>query len=144
MSYHRILAAFDGSELAEKALRHAVDLAERRPGTYLTVVHVRQRPLVFGVSGYGFIQPEGFEQEIAAHEATLLARIQQHTDSLPYTEVSVLTGIPAPAILAHAAERNCDLIVMGSRGLTTIREIMLGSVSHHVVQRATVPVLVVK
>ncbi|MBB6671756.1 universal stress protein [Cohnella nanjingensis] len=144
MSYHRILAAFDGSELAEKALRHAVDLAERKPGTHLTVVHVRQRPVVFGAAGYGFVQPEGLEQEIAAHESALLARIQQWTEPLAYAEIAVLTGLPAPAILAHAAARNCDLIVMGSRGLTTLKEIMLGSVSHHVVQRATVPVLVVK
>jgi nucleotide-binding universal stress UspA family protein len=60
------------------------------------------------------------------------------------SEAVLLKGIsPAYVILNHAREHGCDLIIMGSRGLTGIKE-FLGSVSHTVVQNSQVPVLIVK
>ena len=53
------------------------------------------------------------------------------------------SGFASRTILDHAEEHQCDLIVMGSRGLSGIRE-FLGSVSHFVVQQSPVPVLIVK
>lgn len=47
-------------------------------------------------------------------------------------------------ILKYAKENAIDIIVIGSRGLGGIREFVLGSVSHNVVQSARIPVLVVK
>lgn len=52
-------------------------------------------------------------------------------------------GFASQLILEHAAEHQCDLIVIGSRGLSGIRE-FLGSVSHSVVQQSSVPVFIVK
>ncbi len=46
-------------------------------------------------------------------------------------------------ILEHAKENNSDLIIMGSRGLSGVKE-YLGSVSHYVVQHSSVPVLIIK
>ena len=56
----------------------------------------------------------------------------------------MIQGGPAEVILEYAKEKGNDLIVIGSRGLGGIREFVLGSVSHNVVQHATIPVLVVK
>lgn len=58
--------------------------------------------------------------------------------------VELLQGSPAEVILAYAKEHTVDVIVIGSRGLGGIREFVLGSVSHNVVQSARIPVLVVK
>ncbi|MNR36447.1 Stress response protein NhaX [compost metagenome] len=58
--------------------------------------------------------------------------------------VELLQGSPAEVILAYAKEHGADVIVIGSRGLGGIREFVLGSVSHNVVQSARIPVLVVK
>lgn len=58
--------------------------------------------------------------------------------------VELLQGSPAEIILNYAKEQGADVIVIGSRGLGGIREFVLGSVSHNVVQSARIPVLVVK
>ena len=58
--------------------------------------------------------------------------------------VEMIQGAPAEVILEYAKQNGVDLIVIGSRGLGGIREFVLGSVSHNVVQHAKIPVLVVK
>ncbi|MOA44126.1 Stress response protein NhaX [compost metagenome] len=58
--------------------------------------------------------------------------------------VEMLQGSPADVILKYAKSHDNDVIVIGSRGLGTIREFVLGSVSHNVVQNAKIPVLVIK
>lgn len=143
MIYHHILAAYDGSKASEKALQQAILFAGSKSGTRLTVAHVLNRP-VLAVAGYGFVPPEGYLEKLQEYETVLLDQAKAKIASLPYACIVVLTGNPAPAILEYAQVNNCDLIIMGSRGLSTIREWMLGSVSHHVVQQARIPVLIVK
>ncbi len=62
---------------------------------------------------------------------------------LPY-HVVMLKGDPSKTIIDYANRTPYDLLVIGSRGLNTLQELLLGSVSHEVVQKATIPVLVVK
>lgn len=143
MSYHHILAAYDGSKASEKALKQAIKFTEIKPGTRLTVAHVSgQLPSV--VAGFGFVPPEGYIESVQQYETSLVDRVKSVIETLPYASAVVLTGNPATAILEYAHSNNCDFIIMGSRGLGAIREWMLGSVSHHVVQKARVPVLIVK
>jgi len=56
----------------------------------------------------------------------------------------LVEGRPSNKIVETAKEGNCDIIVMGSRGLGTIKEFFLGSVSDRVADEATCPVLIVK
>jgi nucleotide-binding universal stress UspA family protein len=60
------------------------------------------------------------------------------------TVVEVLEGPPADAILRVTDVRQCDLIVMGSRGYGALASLLLGSVSHRVLAHAHVPVLIVR
>jgi nucleotide-binding universal stress UspA family protein len=143
MIFHHILAAYDGSPVAEKALQQAVKLAESKPGSRLTVVHVYSRKALIFV-GYGYVPPIDYHERMMEYEASLLEHAQLLLSSLPYTNVVMLQGDVAATILKYAHEHNCSLIVMGSRGLGAIKEWMLGSVSHHVVMKARIPVLIVK
>jgi nucleotide-binding universal stress UspA family protein len=56
----------------------------------------------------------------------------------------VRRGDPAPEIEAAAAEWGADLIVMGSRGLSGLRRVLLGSVAHHVLLHSRCSVLVMR
>lgn len=77
-------------------------------------------------------------QDIAAEAADLLRAAGVRT------EIDVLEGPAAQAILRAASTRGADLIVVGSRGLGDLQAALLGSVSHKVLQIAEVPVLVVR
>ena len=86
-------------------------------------------------------------EETLTHCGALL--IERATTSLHekgVTEVSgrVLKGDPSDAILGCAAQEEVDLIVCGSRGFGDIKSILLGSVSHDLVQKSACPVLVTK
>lgn len=60
------------------------------------------------------------------------------------SEVEIVTGDPAEEILRLAKIHHADLIVLGSRGLTGMKRILLGSVSSQIVEDAPCSVLVVK
>ncbi|WP_239616599.1 universal stress protein [Cohnella mopanensis] len=143
MKYHHILVAYDGSETSKKALAHAIKIVENQPICKLTVAHVLNRP-PYAIASYGLVLPEGYQEKIQEYENALMQQATEQIQNLPYAKIAMLKGNPASAILDHANENACDLIVMGNRGLGAIKEWMLGSVSHHVVQQARMPVLIVK
>jgi len=143
MNYHHILVAYDGSEAAEKALKQAIQLVGHASGNRLTVAYVRYRSII-AVEGIAWAVPGDYEERVRQYEETMLEKAASAIAHIAYASTILLTGSPASALLEYAEAHNCDLIVMGSRGLGPIKEWMLGSVSHHVVQQSKVPVLIVK
>lgn len=145
MLYSNILVAYDGSEMAERALEAGARLAALSEGARLEVLHVFYLPAL--VVGEAFVTvPAELGKEEYDYAESLEAQARTRLAALGVTngEVTTRQGSPAKTILDYAAERGSDLIVMGSRGLGSISEFVLGSVSHNVVQHARVPVLVVK
>jgi len=141
MFFSKILVPYDGSENAQKALEKAIELASIDASISLEVIYVVTPPALSSIVDV----PINFEEVlfeagkaiIAKAEATLAPLQNKH-------QCYLLRGSSAAqAILDYAKEHDCDLIVMGNRGLTGIRE-FLGSVSHMVVQRSLVSVLIVK
>jgi nucleotide-binding universal stress UspA family protein len=72
-----------------------------------------------------------------------LHRVRSPDPQVP-VEYAMAEGDPAAAIVRVAAEKNCDLIVMGTQGRSGLRRLLEGSVAEHVVRWAHCPVLVVK
>lgn len=74
-----------------------------------------------------------------------LSKIEQllRESSISY-KVIILHGTPGPEIIKHANEQQVDLVVIGSRGLNSLQEMVLGSVSHKVMKRVNCPALVSK
>ena len=59
-------------------------------------------------------------------------------------KLTILHGTPGPEIVKYANEKQVDLVVVGSRGLNSLQEMVLGSVSHKVMKRVHCPALIVK
>jgi nucleotide-binding universal stress UspA family protein len=138
--YKRILYATDGSPAARNALMHARDLAQKH-GAELILVHVFRHIEEFGKSPY-FSEIE--EERKQAGETVIGQAMAELRDSGVTVHIEPCEGQPAEAIINVAAVRNCDLIVIGSRGLGTFQGLLLGSVSDRVVRHAPCPVLIVR
>lgn len=138
--YQQILLAVDGSENSIRAAKEAVKIASLSQSAEVTVVYV---------SDYKEDENEVIH-DASAMEFDLARRkkIQPVAEMLDrkkiFHHVEVLHGIPGPSIVNMTKDKQYDLLVIGSRGLSPIREVMLGSVSHKVVNHAECPVLVVR
>ena len=149
----RILVPVDGSESADKALDFAIDLAERYSASILllSVVPSMVIPLILEPSpGVMTIPPEAmlsYEKEVESRYERVLSKAQKKTrKSKAHLEVQkkLVKGQPADMIVETAREGNFDLIIIGSHGLSGIKEFFLGSVSNRVAHQASCPVLIVK
>lgn len=141
MNFSRILAPLDGSENSRRALDAAITLAQKC-GSSILAVFVLPFP---AVQAY---QPDMAAKEQIFKEAKgFLEDSKKSAESKGITlRYEILEGSPASAIVdfSQSPKNSVDLIVMGSRGMSGLREAFLGSVSHHVTQKSKVPVLVVK
>ncbi|GAB7386939.1 universal stress protein [Bacillaceae bacterium] len=139
----RILVAYDGSDLSKKALETAVKLAKSDEKVEIDVVAVFDPPVA--LASYGIYNAGEILNEIRKEMEESFAHVEEQLKGLPNKwRTLILEGHPAEMIVRYARENGCDLIVMGSRGLSGIKEFFLGSVSHYVTQRAQCPVLIVK
>lgn len=137
LSFGRLLFATDGSVYSQKAARRALELAEIC-GSQLLVLHVVSLP-----------HPELAEAQLAAEEARGKGRelvdsvVRAARERGIAAEGSVSEGDPAGRILAFAAERRADCLILATHGKTGLERLLLGSVAEEVVGRAVIPVYVV-
>lgn len=144
MLFSKILLAYDGSKASNKALDKAVELAKATPGSVLHVVHAFEFPRFFIGEALAPL-PASVNKDYYDLAVQTTEEVKQRLEGEGlHVQVELLQGSPAEVILNYAKEHGIDAIVIGSRGLGGIREFVLGSVSHNVVQSARIPVLVVK
>lgn len=143
--YHRILVPTDGSNITGKAVAAAVGLA---------------RPLGAQIEALSVVEsyPYGFVSEIepmppADYRATQQRVADRHLQQVAHAceaagiACSVHTAEaahPYEAIIEHARQRGCDLIVMASHGRRGVSALLLGSETQKVLTHTAVPVLVVR
>lgn len=138
--YSTILLAIDGSKNSLRATEEAVKLASLQASTVITVIHA----VDYSQSKYDVLHAQG-KTELALARRKRFLSIEEYLQSKNITyKLTILHGEPGPAIIEYANKNNFDLLVIGSRGLNTLQEMVLGSVSHKVIKRAKCPVLVVK
>ena len=133
--------AFDGSDEAQLAARHAAHLAHRA-GARLRLLAVLEPALIFG----GEVPAAYSLGELAASERERLVRaLEEEAAAIaPDVEVEheVLEG-SAVETLGAAAQDGVDLLTVGSRAYGPVRRVLLGGVSSGLVRSSPVPVLVV-
>lgn len=140
--FDKMMVAIDQAEITNKLLDAAVEIA-RNKQTQVTLVHVSQEYVSNGMT----YVPENFLEEILNEmEKAGLEQLQQAKSKLESAGINAetvhLKGDPAHEILNYARDTEQQLIIIGSRGLRGIKEMMLGSVSHKVSQLSKCPVLI--
>jgi nucleotide-binding universal stress UspA family protein len=137
--YRLILASIDGSETALKAADHAIKLA-RLTKAKLIILHV-----IDNRSFLGYDEPEkkNLREHLQKLAKTYIEQVSEISSNLD-VEMVVAEGSPAEEIVKVAENRNVELIVMGTRGLTGARRTLLGSTASQVIEWAPCPVLVVR
>lgn len=136
----RILHPTDFSEHSQHAFHIAVDLARVHKASIL-VLHVA-RPLTeeqVSIGEAAAAQPAEYHHRLAEAERKATA----DAPDVP-VERLVLDGEPAHVVARVAAERQCDLVVIGSHGRTGLRRLLMGSTAEHIIRLAPCPVLSVK
>jgi nucleotide-binding universal stress UspA family protein len=135
----RILAAYDGSESAQRAFQFALDQAKAFGAELilLSVARPPEPPTMVETSAMLEAATEHFEQDFD--------RLKKAAEAASVTiKTMVVIGHPADQIIHHAAEQHADLIVMGHRGKSIIQRWLLGSISKRVVSYAPCSVMIVR
>lgn len=139
----KILLPVDGSAAALHAVRHALQLA--REGLQASFVLANVQPPANLYEAVTAHDPDVIRAVRASAGADLLAPAEALLDAAGVEYESEVAGGDAEHVIVELAERyGCDAIVMGARGMGDLRALVLGSVSHAVVQHSPVPVTVVR
>ncbi len=143
MLYSKILVAYDGSEASDKALDSALKLAKLNHFSKLDIIHIFNLP-TYVLGSSVVIPPIVIENNYLDYSEQVIGKIKEQIADFSNIHIEVRSGSITKEILKYADEIQADLIIVGSRGLNSIGEFVLGSVSHNVVQHAKLPVLVIK
>ena len=140
MQISRILLPVDGSVHADRAADHTLGLVRLLNSRILVLYCHRPFPKVIG---------EPYLQSIVTHTLdNARKRLQPYCDRLHQAGVEfedrIMEGPAGNTIIHVATIDKCDLIVMGTRGRNDLQGLLLGSVTHRVLQTAPCPVLVVR
>ena len=145
--YRHILIPTDGSELAEHAVTNGLALAKSL-GAKVSVIVVEQPFDWLSVSETTArqISEESAKhaEQIKKHATMVLSRVANAAKQAGVScdTIQVENEQPYKAIIATAADRGCDLIVMASHGRSGLSAIVLGSVTNKVLTHTKTPVLV--
>ncbi|MEO2203128.1 universal stress protein [Paenibacillus pabuli] len=141
--FDKIMVAIDKAEITNKLLDATVEIAQNKQ-TQVTLVNVSQD---YVSNGMTFVPDNFLEDILNEMEKASLEQLQQAKSKLKSAGINPetvhLKGDPAHEILNYAKDTEQQLIIIGSRGLRGIKEMMLGSVSHKVSQLSNCPVLIV-
>lgn len=139
----KILLPVDGSAVSLEAVRFAIRMARLGLETTAVLANVQEAATLYElVTAH---DPQVIEQVSEAAGAHTLepAEALLREANIAY-QLEVASGDPAHTIIDILERYQCDLVVMGARGVNGLRSALLGSVSNEVLHAAKVPVMIVK
>lgn len=144
--YKNILVATDDSDIANKAVDHAIALAKAL-GAKLTTVTVTE-PYEAVVTGttVGMVMPQDYNKQCEAYALDVLGKVREKAEAAGVACETVHTSNrwPYDGINHAAEEAGADLIIMGSHGRRGIEGFLLGSQTTKLLTHTKTPVLVLR
>ena len=139
----KILLPIDGSAASLDAARQALRMIQDGLRASLVLANVQEPATLYEMLLAH--DPQVIEQVSAKAGLHLLEPARELVRAAGVEhEIEVAAGDPAHTLIDILENFGCDMVVMGARGMGTLRSALLGSVSHEVLHAAQVPVLIVK
>ncbi|QTN10679.1 universal stress protein [Mammaliicoccus vitulinus] len=136
--YKSILLAADGSENSERAAQEVLNFIDKDTFvTILTVVNVEESK----TDVLHRQQGASLNQERQKKLHFIKNFFKEHNVNY---EIKIVHGVPTDKVVEIANNGRYQAIILGTRGLNSLQEMVLGSVSHKVAKRAQIPVIIVK
>jgi nucleotide-binding universal stress UspA family protein len=144
--YKHLLVATDGSDLAIKAVEHALALARALHAKVSVTTVTEPWEAVVVTEASIVFPPADYDQAVAAQATQILTPVKELASAqhVICETVHVQNRQPGEGIVQTAEESGCDLIVMASHGRRGVSRLLLGSVANEVVTHSRVPVLIVR
>jgi nucleotide-binding universal stress UspA family protein len=140
--FRNILVSIDSSTHSERALQEAIDIATAGHGRMTLLTAVTQPASWMANPATGAVAA-GLAEELE-HEAEALLRRATALVPESVAVTTILSHKPIrTALTEELARQPYDLLVLGSRGRGALAASLLGSVSHHALNHAVIPILVV-
>lgn len=140
MQIEKILLPIDGSDYSIKATEYTLDFVGSRGGDIILMHSHRPFPSFLGEPYFQAVH----DKIMNAAREMMAPFVRMCADAGIPVDQRILEGVPGESICRVAKIEKCDLIIMGSRGLTDLKGLFLGSVTHRVLRGAPCPVLVIR
>ena len=141
---HKLLVPVDGSDNAMRALEHAIRLAREKEPMELVIVYAHEPPIIYGEIEI-YLSEEKAKELVREHSEDILRPAIEKAKEAGVTFTSqILIGNIPKSIVSCAETLACDGIVMGTRGMSAIGNLVMGSVATKVVHLTKLPVTLVK
>ncbi len=140
----KMLVAIDGSKNALRALKYAIKLAGKlsEPSS-LVLVNAHDDTALRGASQFvGKDTVKGYLDDLSNSELAEAVALAEKS-GLSF-ETRLVRGQVAQTILKAATDRDCDQIILGSKGRSALRDLLIGSVAQRVIAMSTIPVTIIK
>ena len=139
-----VVVGIDGSPDSVHALQFAFDYASRH-GLSLRIIHTWDVPPIGAITGVPSPQPPALLQELADNELRFsVEELAGYSQRYPEVAHEVIVQQGSPVRVLTESARDADLLVVGSRGRGGFLGLLLGSVSHGVLNHAVCPVAIVR
>jgi len=139
----KILAPVDFSDNTPPMLEWAAHLAETH-GSTVVLLHAYHLPVEFQQLEGAYLPPDFWASVRAEAKESLARYVEDLTRRNIAVESAVCEGYAATVIVEEAANRDIDLIVIGTHGRSGFKHLLLGSIAERVVHKAACPVLTVR
>ena len=140
----KLCVCIDGSESSLNALEHALHRTKECSSTSLHLITVHPEPVLYGEIAV-YVTRERMAELQRLHSADILRPAEELAKKAGVTfTTEILVGDIAPMLAKRAEELGCDEIIMGTRGMGAIGNLVMGSVATKVVHLASIPVTLVK
>ena len=158
MAYKKVLVPFDGSDHAKSALGIAKQLLSKDEDAKIFVINIVPMSVIPAITNAGpalgtsvtftdyDAYSELFESTLEGFREEMIESIGDTLDDIDTSKIQIEAAAhpsPVHGIIDYADEHDCDIIVMGRRGLGAVRG-LLGSVSYGVLRSIDIPVMTVK